>query len=721
MWGTSWRQRLRLAPLSLAAAAADVLARAAPARSAAHIGEWPSGIAVVIPERDAPDLLREALTRLREALRPVREPTQVIVAANGAPRDRYDTIARDFPEVEWEHSDIPLGFAGAVERGLARVRMGGTYLLNNDMTLAADAIAALLPLRSARVFAVSSQILQHDATGRREETGFTDWYVDDGGLRLYHAPAPVGVAPHLCASGGAALFRTALLARYLPGSRAYDPFYWEDVEWGLRAWRDGYDVLFCPQSQASHRHRATTARFYAPEELERIVERNRLLFDARHDASGEGAGTLMHRVCGLPYASQRELASLATAAGVFARRWHSRRSPQPLPPPRIGGDAHVTSSYSFRLRERRATAKQALFVAPFAVFPPRHGGARRVAELIRGLKRDVDVALAGDEATLYDARSFADFDGLRSVRLVQRRDVHGDDRVRGLAARASAHCHAALADAVRTALAEDEDATVVVQHAELVPLVRERTGTGRWILDLHDAFTRDDFQSDAEHDAFTRDVARYDAVTVCSPEDAALVAHPRVVTIANGANVRAGDYVPSGGARLLFVGPFRYAPNREGIARFLADAWPRVRAAVPGATLTILGGDESLALVRGDARFAQAGVEVLGHRDDVPRLLADCALAINPLTGIRGSAVKLVETLAAGRACVTTSDGARGFAGAAPGIVEVPGVGAMADAIVALLQDAARRHALERTDPARLDAFGWHHSVARLRELIEIG
>ena len=170
---------------------------------------------------------------------------------------------------------------------------------------------------------------------------------------------------------------------------------------------------------------------------------------------------------------------------------------------------------------------------------------------------------------------------------------------------------------------------------------------------------------------------------------------------------------------LLFLGPFRYQPNRTGIERFLRDAWPAVRAAVPDATLTILGGDESLAMVRGDPLFAQDGVTVLGHRDDVPRLLAQSTLAVNPLQDIRGSAVKLVESLAAGRVCVTTHDGARGFAGAAPGLVAVPTIAAMVEPVVDLLHDAPRRRALERPEPARLDAFGWHHSVARLRALID--
>jgi glycosyltransferase involved in cell wall biosynthesis len=103
----------------------------------------------------------------------------------------------------------------------------------------------------------------------------------------------------------------------------------------------------------------------------------------------------------------------------------------------------------------------------------------------------------------------------------------------------------------------------------------------------------------------------------------------------------------------------------------------------------------------------------------VPRLLADCALAINPLTGIRGSAIKLVETLAAGRVCVSTVDGARGFTSDAPsGLVVAPSVAAMATPIAELLTDVERRHQLEKS-AAALDAYGWHHSVARQRTLFE--
>ena len=730
MWGTSWRQRLRLAPLYVAAVAADRLAAFAPARPSPADEGWRPGISVVVPERDAPRMLAGTLAALHDALDRIDEPRQVIVVANGAPRATYAELATRFPGVEWVHSDAPLAFAAAIERGLAAARHDGAYLLNNDMTLEPDALAEVLPLRAPGVFAIASQILQRSADGRREETGFTDWYVDRGGVRLYHAPVPAtdGARPHLCASGGAALFRTAPLRRYVADSRCYDPFYWEDAEWGLRAWRDGLSVLYCPRSRATHAHRATTARFHSEDEIARIVERNRLLFDARHDASGFGVPWLMDRICGLPYASQRELATLRQAAGVFRHRRARARPPQPAAPPRLsqpsGAAATIAgSSFSFRLRAPDANAHRrprVLVVTPFAVFPPRHGGGRRVAELVRGLVPDFDIALVTDEASLYDARSFADFDGLCAIHLVQRTESAQAEPPAALGARIRTHCHPVLVEAVVTAIREFQPDIVAVEYAELAALVRYRTPGARWVLDLHDAYGPADFAGAEDAREFADCLRAYDALVVCSEEDGALLAHPRIACVPNGSRIAARAYAPSDGTRLLFVGPFRYAANREGVLRFLDEAWPEIRRRVPTATLRILGGDEHPQYTRGAKAFAQAGVEVQGHRDDVPDILGACTLTINPQQSIRGSAVKLVESLAAGRVCVSTTAGARGFAMAAPpGLVTVPDVAAMAEPVVALLTDAARRHALERPAAGALDAFAWERSVVRLKALYD--
>ncbi len=372
--------------------------------------------------------------------------------------------------------------------------------------------------------------------------------------------------------------------------------------------------------------------------------------------------------------------------------------------------ALAPQSYSYRLQPTPASSRPTLLlVTPFAVFPPRHGGARRIAELVRALSRDYAIVLVSDEADLYDARSFAWLDGLAAVYLVRR---DGEERTRQNAPmdeRMRVHAHAALMQTVAMAIAQHRPSVVQVEHAELAGLVAARRSGARWVLSLHDACTAADFSSPAAFAAFERDlVERFDAVIVCSPEDAALVQHRRVACVPNGSAVRLDDYTPSQAARLLFIGPFRYAPNALGIQAFARDAYPQIRAAIPGAELVVLGGDEALQQRVASPALQQDGIHIHGHRDDVPAFLRDCALTINPLRGIRGSAVKLIESLSAGRACVTTRDGARGFQDDGfAGLIVVDDVPAMVEPIVRLLSDAATRHRLERPDRARLQHYQW--------------
>ncbi|TMG97119.1 MAG: glycosyltransferase family 4 protein [Betaproteobacteria bacterium] len=205
----------------------------------------------------------------------------------------------------------------------------------------------------------------------------------------------------------------------------------------------------------------------------------------------------------------------------------------------------------------RRTAISVLFVTPFCVFPPRHGGARRIDGLLRELRRDFEIVLVTDEAALYDARSFAYFDGLHAVHFVQRpKDVNGGSAA-DLGQRLRTHCHPSLVDAVEAALQRYRPELVQIEHVELASLSRLRLPSQRWILGLHDAFLTADFDDRSEGDRLQRSVMQsYDAVTVCSAEDEAMISHPRVVRVPNGSAV--STYSPSTSFQLLFLGPFRY-------------------------------------------------------------------------------------------------------------------------------------------------------------------
>ena len=561
-------QRLRLMPLYGSIWAADRLGDRFPATPRSGFGPWQPGISVVIPERDAPEMLLEALDSLHGALAEIDEPHQVVVVVNGAAPERYVGVLERYPDIEFVYRAEPLGFSAAIVEGLKRVRHDWTFLLNNDVTLDRLALRELVKSRGEDVFAIASQIMQRSASGRREETGFVDWYVDGIGVRVFHADpgATTAVRPHLCASGGAALFRTEPLKRYARDSRCYDPFYWEDVEWGVRAWQDGMRVLFCPLSRAWHKHRVTTTRFYALDEIERMVERNRVLFDARNAIVREGPAWVVARIRELPEASQRELGRLAQAWAIFRQRLRARRLRRlPAPPPlpalakRQPAAKMPAEAFAYRLRTADPPAvpprPRVLVVAPFAIYPPRHGGARRIAGLLRELRRDFDIILVADEASIYDVRCMVHFDGLHAVHFVRTEYRRGDSQST-LSERLRTHCHPALVASVEEALQLYHPDIVQIEHVEIAELIHCRRPGQRWTLALHDACDENDFADRAEADWFQRQLlARYDAVTVCSAEDQAMVVHPRVVCVPNApftdsGPVRIDDSI-SGNKRLI--------------------------------------------------------------------------------------------------------------------------------------------------------------------------
>jgi glycosyltransferase involved in cell wall biosynthesis len=251
---------------------------------------------------------------------------------------------------------------------------------------------------------------------------------------------------------------------------------------------------------------------------------------------------------------------------------------------------------------------------------------------------------------------------------------------------------------------------VQIEFMELAGLIESRAGDARWVLDLHDVYL-----DGGPYDVGQRELmAQFDTLLVCSPEDAALLAHPRVELVANGAADRLAGYAPSQGAHVLFMGPFRYRPNRDGIEAFLRDAWPRVRAAVPEATLTILGGPESKSAAI-EPLFAQPGVELVSAFVDPAPHLSRAALTINPQLEIRGSALKLIESLLAGRVCVSTSNGARGFADSGlAGLVTVGSIEKLGEEVAALLRDDARRRAIERPEAEAIRKYTWDGIAAKL-------
>lgn len=274
---------------------------------------WGPGVSILIPERGNVGVLAKCLKSLEPAIARVSEPVQIVVLVNGSPPADYAGIRARYPLIEFRFHKQPLGFSTAIQRGLTHVKYDWVYLLNSDALLEPSALVEALARRSENVFAVASRI---HVSGDREgiETNLTRLVIAGNLVDVWDVPPVPDAAAqgNFYCGGGSSLFRTAVLKRLASKTAAYDPFYWEDVEWGLRARLLGYENVFCPESRVWHERRATIAKYFPAAEIERIFARNRLLFQLRNIHLPRGLEAIERKLMASDVATQREL--------LFSRR-----------------------------------------------------------------------------------------------------------------------------------------------------------------------------------------------------------------------------------------------------------------------------------------------------------------------------------------------------------------------------------------------------------------
>ncbi len=657
---------------------------------------------VLIPERGRPDLLAGTLAALDRARSGLTVAHQVRVLVNGAPARDYRELMLRHADVHWQFTARALGFHGAIERLLAEAGEPWVYLLNSDMRLAPDALRTILPWRASDVFAIASQIEFADTKRRREETGYTlPVRGPDGQLELHdRLPVDDAVRAHVYAGGGASLFQTAALRRFLARSDAYAPFYFEDADWGMQAWAEGLSVLFCPTSRAIHEHRATIGRYVPAATIERIVRRNLEHFRWRY-------GDLF----GAPRWHGGRLDRLrAFGRSLRSEHRHARRQ---VADSAIVGQLHGLhhQRYPHAARWRPGCAR-VLLVSPFAVLPPAHGGARRIVELARASAASIDWILLHDEAGSEPQPAQDDDACFREIHPIGGRPHAADD----IEPRWDAHAHPTMLGALRRLIATRQPDLVIFEHVECIGLIEQLDPAAPCVWTLHDAGRGLPLAAQARVRAA---LARVAAVVLTTEQDRGYWQHRAEVVIENGTRLPALPPPPAADrSDLLLVAPLRYRPNLDGLREFLRLAWPPLRARLPWLRLRVLGGVDASA--HWGTRPLPEGVDLLDGALDPASHYAGTLLALNPQLEIEGSALKVAEALAHGRVLVSTVSGARGYESlACDALVRVADVAAMAAAIADLIANPARRRAAEAAAPAAIAPWSWTPRAAQLVALID--
>ena len=146
-------------------------------------------------------------------------------------------------------------------------------------------------------------------------------------------------------------------------------------------------------------------------------------------------------------------------------------------------------------------------------------------------------------------------------------------------------------------------------------------------------------------------------------------------------------------AHLVFTGSMDWLPNEDGMVYFVRDILPRIRAAEPGVSLSIVGREPTPTVRR---LAEQAGIEVTGRVDDVRPQIATADVYVVPLRIGGGTRLKIFEAMAMGKAVVSTTIGAEGLPVThRKDILLADDPGQFANAVVSLIRDTDARRRLE--------------------------
>lgn len=652
---------------------------------------------VVIPNWNGRDLLEKYLPSVIEATSG-NAGNEIIVVDNGSEDGSADFLRTSFPEVRVLALERNLGFGGGSNEGFRAAKNDVVVLLNSDMRVQPDFLAPLLgAFTDEKVFAVSCQIFFSDAAKLREETGLTQGWWENGGLRVRHRIDAAITEPYPCfyGGGGSCAFDRRKFLELGGFDELLRPFYLEDTDLGYGAWKRGWKVLYQPRSVVYHEHRGTIGKRFSRQQIDHVLKKNFILFSWKNIHEWPRlwshffftfAGAAVSAFFG-DSPERASLAGLWRATLQLPAAFRSRL--------RARGLATIGDSEAFRrplggyFRDRFSKVQtepdklNVLFVSPYPICPPVHGGGvfmyQTAIELAPLCSLHLVILLDHD----YERWHHWELEEkAASVEYLTR--MEGQPKEFG----------SILPFAVREFANADLEwlihRQVYLREIDVVQL--EYTALGQYVAGFrrlacvlfeHDIYFQSIGRGLAGMPGLIRKIKaafeylrslryelgilpHFDRVQVCSPENGAyllsFLPDLRGRIDDNRAGIATSRYEFRTAGRephtMLFLGSFRHTPNQEALDWFNFKVLPAVLERCPNAKLVIVGAEPP---PKHSLPDLPENIDLRGFVEDVREPLARYAVFVCPILSGSGMRVKLLEAFSAGIPVVSTRIGAEGL------------------------------------------------------------
>jgi GT2 family glycosyltransferase len=223
------------------------------------------GLSVIIPTYDTAEMTLVCCASVVEAL---PADAEVVVVDDASTDDTARRIGEAFPSIVVLRQPVNRGFAASVNAGVAASRGELVLLLNSDTRVTAGTLDAFVRAfeDDAHLGVAGAQLIDSD--------GSLQWSAGPVPTMLWMVVMVSGIAPLArpfrrrrkdmggdvgWVSGAAMAFRRRVWETAGP-LRDDFRFYAQDLDFCVRARREGWKVQLLPQARVEHRHGATIAR-----------------------------------------------------------------------------------------------------------------------------------------------------------------------------------------------------------------------------------------------------------------------------------------------------------------------------------------------------------------------------------------------------------------------------------------------------------------------------
>lgn len=718
-------------------------------------------MSVVIPTWNGRDLLEKYLPSVVAASR--FHPDNEIIVVDNASSDGTAAMVREcFPAVILLALETNLGFGGGNNAGVAAAKNDIVVVLNNDMRVEPDTFQRLLEgfHGSPDVFAVSGQIFFSDPNKRREETGLTEGSFSAGLFRVGHVIEETpGLYPAFYAGGGSSAYDRRKYLELGGFNTLFHPFYMEDTDLSYAAWKRGWQVLYQPAAVVFHEHRGTIGKHFSRARIDAVLKRNHILMVWKnvHDWGWLAEhwtflwfGAIVSLIAGespTRATLRGYLGALAHWPAALAARWQARSLAM------VDDRESMNRNQAGYFRDRFLPHRSAdpsrpleiLFVSPYSLYPPTHGGGVFMYQVVKALSarhRVHVLAFVDREEEMESNQHLKKF--AASVECVHRPYTpRGDflglipyavrcfsnDGFRRRVQRALFRHDADILQLEYTQMGQfggglHRTPSFLFEHDVYFHSVRRRIPRAEGLMEL--CSTAVEWLRALRYEP--KMLSRMDAVQTCSRQERRLLEsllgrtdakkEPKIESGLRAA-IDAQAYSPVFTGRekstALFIGNFQHLPNQEALRFLVHDVLPKLRLLDPAAELVVAGAQADMEIER---LVSAEGVRFLGRVDDIREPLSRFAVFLCPIFSGAGVRVKILEAFAAGIPVVSTALGAEGLDctdGRELMLAESPAD--FAAAAKALFDDPARAAEIARQGRALLEAeWDWRVVVPRLED-----